>query len=246
MKKLLGIAALLIALGLSAAAQVQRMSADDQGRFDSYYSRWVQDQQTNNRDDMLSMEHRMQDLMDRYQIPTSTPYDQVASPNAGAPPSPPSTYDRGYDRDRDRDRGAYAGGEQGRMSPDDQKEFNKEYQKWQDSSAKHDQDDIDKHARKMQEIMARNSIPADTPFDAVASGTGYASRADYRQYQNKFSLDDQQKYDKAYEKWLRDRQKNDRDDIAKDEGKMQELMAKYNIPRDVPYNLLASSAKGYY
>ena len=58
--------------------------------------------------------------------------------------------------------------------------------------------------------------------------------------------DDQQKYDKAYEKWLRDRQKNDRDDIAKDEGKMQELMAKYNIPRDVPYNFLASSAKGYY
>lgn len=241
MKKLLGIAALLIAFGLSAVAQYQRMSVDDQGKFDSYYSRWVQDKQTNNRDDMLSMEHRMQDLMDKYQIPTSTPYDQVASPNAAAPPS---TYDRGYDRDRDR--GAYAGGWQGRMSPDDQKEFNKEYQKWQDASAKHDQDDIDKHARKMQEIMARNNIPADTPFDAVATGAGYAARPDFRQYQNKFSLDDQQKFDKAYEKWLKDRQKNDRDDIAKDEGKMQELMSKYSIPRDVPYNMLASSAHGYY
>jgi hypothetical protein len=241
MKKLLGIAALFIAFGLSAAAQIQRMTADDQDKFDSYYARWVQDKQSNNRDDMLSMEHRMQDLMDKYQIPTSTPYDQVASSNAAAPPS---GYDRGYVRDRDR--GAYAGSWQGRMSQDDQKQFNKEYQKWQDASAKHDQDDIDKHARKMQEIMARNSIPADTPFDAVASATGYPPRINYREYQNKFSPDDQQKFDKAYEKWLRDRQKNDRDDIAKDEGKMQELMAKYNIPRDVPYNMLASSAHGYY
>src|SRR5215470_13154962 len=105
MKRLLGIAALLMAFALSAAAQIQRMTADDQGRFDSYYARWMQDKQTNNRDDMLSMEHRMQDLMDKYQVPTSTPYDQVASPNAAATPN--STYDRGYDRDRDRDRGGY-------------------------------------------------------------------------------------------------------------------------------------------
>ncbi len=236
MKKLLGIAALLIALGLSAVAQIQQMTADDQDKFNSYYSRWVQDKQINNRDDMLSMEHRMQDLMDKYQIPSSTPYDQVASQN----PPPPPGYDR-YDRDR-----GYVGNWQGRMSADDQKDFNKEFQKWQDASARHDQDDIDKHARKMQEIMARNSIPPDTPFNAVASAGGYAPRINYRQYQNRFSLDDQQKFDKAYEKWLKDRQKNDRDDIAKDEGKMQELMSRYNIPRDVPYNMLASSAKGYY
>ena len=242
MKRVLGIAVLLIAFGLPLAAQVQQMTADDQGRFNDYYSRWVQDKQTNNRDDMLSMEHRMQDIMDKYQIPPSTPYDQIASQNGSAPP--PADYGRGYDRDRDRDRG-YASNWQGRMSADDQKEFNKEYQKWQDSSAKHDQDDIDKHARKMQEIMARNNIPPDTPFDAVASAPGYGSRVDYRQYQNKMSPDDQGKFDKAYEKWLRDRQKNDRDDIAKDEGKMQELMARYNIPRDTPYNMLASSARGY-
>lgn len=236
MSKLLGIAALVIAFGLSVVAQTQRMTADDQGRFNSYYSRWIQDKQTNNRDDMLSMEHRMQDLMDKYQIPTSTPYDQVASTTA----PPPGRYDQDYDRDR-----GYSNQWQGRLSAADQDQFNKEYQKWQDANAKHDQDDIDKHARKMQEIMARNSIPPDTPFDAIAAGNGYVPPVDYRQYQSKFSLDDQQKFDKAYEKWLKDRQKNDRDDVAKDEGKMQELMARYNIPRDVPYHLLASSAHGY-
>jgi hypothetical protein len=241
MSKLLGIAALVLAFGLSVAqAQVQRMTSDDQASFDTYYSRWVQDKQTNNRDDMLGMEHRMQDLMDKYQIPTATPYDQVASPGAVNPGR--------YDRDDDRDRGyAGAGQWQGRLSPSDQDQFNKEYRKWQDANAKHDQDDIDKHARKMQEIMSRNSIPSDRPFDAVASVSGYGPgyRPDDRQYQAKFSPDDQAKFDKAYEKWLKDRERSDRDDIAKDEGKMQELMARYNIPRDVPYHLLASSARGY-
>ena len=241
MKKVLGIAALLIALGLSAVAQMQRMSPEDQDRFNGYYSRWIQDKQTDNRDDLLSMEQRMQDLMSKYQIPSSTPYDTVAAQNAPGP----GRYDRDDDRDRDRDR-AYGGPWQGRLSSDDQKDFNKEYQKWQDANAKRDQDDIDKHARKMQEIMARNNIPPDTPFDAVATANGYAGRIDYRQYQGKFSPDDQKKFDKAYEKWLKDREENDRDDLAKDEGKMQEVMARYNIPRDVPYHMLASSARGYY
>jgi hypothetical protein len=42
-----------------------------------------------------------------------------------------------------------------------------------------------------------------------------------------------------------DRARRDRDDIAKDEGKMQEIMAKYDIPRDVPYDVLASGNRGY-
>jgi hypothetical protein len=146
----------------------------------------------------------------------------------------------GNDRDYDR---SYAG--QGRMSPDDQRDFNKEYRKWQEANAKHDRSDIDKHARKMEEIMARYNIPPDTPFDAIATSNGYSGRYDVREFQGKFSSDDQKKYDKAYEHWLSDRRKGDRDDIAKDEGKMQELMARYNIPRDVPYDVLASGARGY-
>lgn len=235
MKKLLGIAALLIAFGLSVVPQAvaQRMTPEDQDRFNSYYSHWIQDKQAGDRDDMLSMEHHMQELMSKYQIPSSTPYEEVAAQNAA-----PRYDDRGDDR-------GYPRQWQGRLSADDQKDFNKEYTKWQEANAKKDQDDIDKHARKMEEIMARNNIPPNTQFDVIATGNGYSTHYDYRQFQGKFSAQDQKDFDKAYEHWLKDRRKSDRDDIAKDEGKMQEIMARYDIPRDVPYDLLASSGRGY-
>jgi hypothetical protein len=234
MKKLLGSVTVLGAMALPALAQVQRMAPDDQARFDSYYSRWVQDRQSGDRDEMISDEHHMQDLMNRYAIPSDTPYDVVASQNS---PLPPRTYDR-YDR-------GYSSDWQRRLTPDDQNKFNKEYTKWQEANAKNDRDDIDKHARNMEEIMQRNNIPPNTPFDAIASTNGYAPRIDVRQYQGRLAPDDQKKFDKAYEKWRSDRARHDRDDIAKDEGKMQEIMAKYDIPREVPYDALASGNRGY-
>ncbi len=145
------------------------------------------------------------------------------------------------DRDRDADR--YS--QQGRLSPDDQREFNKEYGKWQEANAKNDGDDIDKHARKMEDIMARYQIPPNTPFDAIATSGGESRHYDVRQFQGRFSHDDQKKFDKAYEDWTEHRRKRDRDDVARDEGKMLEIMARYNIPRDVPYEVLASGARGY-
>jgi len=151
------------------------------------------------------------------------------------------------DRDRDdRDR-SYSRQSQPRLSADDQKDFDHEYGKWQEANAKNDRDDIDKHARKMENIMARYNIPPDTPFDAIATSgsNGYAPRNDAREYQGRFSQDDQKKFDKAYEHWLESRRKRDRDDVAKDEGKMQEIMSRYNIPRDVPYDQLASGGRGY-
>ena len=93
--------------------------------------------------------------------------------------------------------------------------------------------------------MARNNIPPNTPFDIIATANGHSGHYDYRQFQGRFSAEDQKNLDKAYEHWLKARHKSDRDDIAKDEGKMQEIMALYDIPRDVPYDLLASGARGY-
>jgi hypothetical protein len=235
MNRLLGLAAVALALVLPAAAQVQRMTADDEARFNDYYARWVQDRQNNDRDDMVSMEHRMQDLMSKYAIPSDAPYDQVAAQNG-----PPPRYD-----DRDRDDRRYAGNWQGQLSADDQHKFNKEYEKWQEANAKNDREDINEHARKMEEIMQRYNIPPDTPFDTIATANGYSPHVDYRRYQGRFSPDDQKKFDKAYEKWQEDRAKHDRDDLAKDEGKMQEVMAKYNVPRDVPYDVLVSGNRGY-
>lgn len=58
-----------------------RLNYDDQRRFDSYYSRWLEYQRTNNRGEVASMEKRMRDIYGRYRIPLSVDFDQVASRN---------------------------------------------------------------------------------------------------------------------------------------------------------------------
>jgi len=239
MKKLLGSLIVLAEMALPALAQAPPMSPDDQAKFDNYYSRWIQDRQNGDRDDLVSSEHHMQDLMNKYAIPANTPYDQVASQNA-------SGYDnRAYDN-RDYNNRAYDNsGYANQLPGDDQNKFNKEYTKWQEANAKNDRDDIDKHARNMEQIMQRDGIPPNAPFASIATTNGYGQHYDVRQYQGRFTPDDQKKFDKAYEKWRSDRAKHDRDDYAKDEGKLQEIMAKYSIPRDVPYDVLVSGNRGY-
>jgi hypothetical protein len=234
MTRVLGIAIVLAVLALPALAQVQQMTADDQQTFDNYYSRWLQDRQTNDRQDMMNDEQHMQDLMNKYAIPSNTPYDSVASPSATPAPN-------NYARD---DRSS-ASEWQGRLPADDQDKFNKEYTKWQEANAKNDRNEIDKHARNLEEIMQRNNIPPNTPFADLATVTGYQPRVNVAEYQGRLSPDDQRRFDKAYEHWQSDRARNNRGDAAKDEGKMQEIMAKYNIPREVPYSALASGNRGY-
>jgi hypothetical protein len=105
-------------------------------------------------------------------------------------------------------------------------------------SRKNDRDDIDKDVRRMQDIMARNNIAPIVSYDQIAT-PGYNN--DSRGYaQSRLSPDDQHEFDKGYEKWEKHVRKNDRDDIRKDERKMQEIMARNNVPRDVPYDQLAS------
>ena len=54
-----------------------------QAKFDSYYQRWLQYRATNNRDEVVSMERRMRDIMVNYRIPPNTPFQQIASPGIG-------------------------------------------------------------------------------------------------------------------------------------------------------------------
>jgi len=56
-----------------------RLNSQDQARFDSYYSRWLQYRQTNNRSEMASMEARMRGIMNSNQIPLETPFGEIAS-----------------------------------------------------------------------------------------------------------------------------------------------------------------------
>jgi hypothetical protein len=59
--------------------QNQRLSNEDQGRFDSYFQRWLNYRRTNNREQVSSMERRMFDVYDHYGIPHDVPFDRVAS-----------------------------------------------------------------------------------------------------------------------------------------------------------------------
>lgn len=66
-----------------------RLSAEDQARFDSYYSRWLDYVQTvgwitsktNDQNNRNSMEGHMRDVMSHYNIPSDVPFDQIASKN---------------------------------------------------------------------------------------------------------------------------------------------------------------------
>jgi hypothetical protein len=222
MKKLFVLFALLFAFSLAAFGQGSgRLSPDDQKEFDKQYTKWVNDTRKNDRDDIAKDVRKMQEIMARYNIPANVPYEQIASSGSAYPV-------RGY---------------QGRLSPDQQREFDKHYTKWVNDTRKHDRDDIAKDEAHMREIMSRNNIPPNVPYEKVAS-TGYANgTAAYPSngpWQGRLSPDDQREFDRYYSRWVEDNRSNDRDDVAKDAGHMQEIMARYNIPANVPFDQLAS------
>ena len=242
MKHLLALCALLFCLGSVAAARPitqdpygrpqawhGTLSAADQSDFDKYYAKWVEATRKNDREDISENARKMQDIMTRNNIPVGVSFDQVAT--AAAYPNP-----------------AYAApiAWQGRLSAEDQKDFDKAYAKWIDSTRKNDQDDVSSSARRMQDIMARYNIPSSVPFAQIASGgtasaypnTAYAAPT-YAQGQ-RLSSDDQKNFDKAYKKWLEARHKKHDEDIEENARKMKDIMARYNIPANVPFDQIAS------
>ena len=208
-----------------------RLSAEDQKEFDKYYTKWVNDTRKNDQDDIARDVRRMQDIMVRYNIPANVPFDQVASTgyaNSGGTAYPPN------------------GSWQGRLSPQDQQDFDRYYSRWLEDSQRNDRRGIADDADHMQEILARNNIPSNTPFDQVASSAAYPERSYSGYGQTRLSPDDQKEFDKYYSKWINDTRKNDRDDIEKDTRHMQDIMARYNIPANVPYDQIASPGAARY
>jgi hypothetical protein len=77
----------------------------------------------------------------------------------------------------------------GRLSPDDQREFDKYYTKWVNDTRKNDPDDIAKDVKHMQELMGRNGIPSNVPYAQIAStGNEYPGRT-YQGYRSSDCLD---------------------------------------------------------
>ena len=151
------------------------LQPNSQRAFDEEYSRWIADRNNGNQRDMVNEEQRMRGIMNSYRIPQDVPFDAVASPsvagNSGNYGNQGGYYGRG-DNDGD-ERGGYGRyGRGARLTPEDQGKFDSLYNKWVSDSRRGDRDDADRDVKHMQEIMRRNNIPTDVPFDQVASG-GY-------------------------------------------------------------------------
>ena len=70
---------------------------------------------------------------------------------------------------------------QGRLSADEQRDFDKYYTKWVNDTRKNDRDDIGKDVRHMQEIMAKKTFLRNVPFDQIAS-SGYSGEGNRDSY----------------------------------------------------------------
>jgi hypothetical protein len=191
MKKFFTIFALLLAITLPAAAQWQqrRLSEDDQRRFDSYYSRWQDYRRTNNREQVSSMESRMQDTYRRYGIPSDTPYGRVASNgrdrgwgrdrdwdrdrdrdwDRGRDRDWDRDRDRGWDRDQGWDRGSGRDRFRGRLNPQDQARFDSYYSRWLQYRQTNNRGEMASMEGRMRGIMNAYQIPLETPFGEIAS-----------------------------------------------------------------------------
>ena len=226
---------------------VGTLSAHDQQEFDKAYAKWVDATRKNDTDDITGNARKMQDIMARYNIPSTVPFDRIATnpaPAYGYPYGYPNgAYPNGYP--------AYTGGH---LTPGDQQKFDTYYQKWVDAMRKNDSDDIQGNARHMQDIMAKYNIPSNTPFQVVATNPYGAAGAypppnpayAYPSGQpQRLSDSDQKDFDKNYRDWLKARHKRDMDDVDKHARNMQGIMARYNIPANVPFDRIATAGAGY-
>jgi hypothetical protein len=125
-----------------------RLSPEDQSRFDSYYSRWLEYRRTNNRDEVVSMERRMRDVMAHYNIPADVPFEQVASNGGG---------------------GYYRNQWHSRLSDDDQRRFDSYYSRWLEYRRTNNRDEIVSMEKRMRDVMSHYNIPSNTPFEQIAT-----------------------------------------------------------------------------
>jgi hypothetical protein len=216
-----------------ARSYARQLPPDDQKEFDKYYTKWVNDTRKNDRDDIDRDVHKMQEVMARNNIPADVPFDQVASTGYAT--------QGGYEERRYPQTPINGA----RFSPEDQRDFDRYYSQWVDDSRRNDRDDAARDAEHMQEIMARYNVPSNVPYDQLATRGGSSGYGQPAYAPTRLSADDQHDFDKAYSKWVNDSRKGDRDDLEKDTRKMQDIMARYNIPANVPYDQIASPDAGY-
>jgi len=195
-----------------------RFSPEDQKRFDNYYQRWQDYRRENNSEQIISMEKRMQDVMEHYQIPLSVPYDALASSGRQA----------GYNPYH------------GRIAAEDQKRFDNYYSRWLDYKRTNNREQALSMDKRMQDVMQHNNIPATVPFGALASNGTTAYWAS--PWRDRLTDEDQKRFDSYFTRWQGYRRENNREQITSMEKRMLDVMAHYNIPETVAYDQVASAS----
>jgi hypothetical protein len=208
-----------------------RLSTEDQGRFDSYYSRWLNYAQNNDRENGNGMEERMRDVMSHYNIPSDVPFEQIASNrNQG--------YGTNHVRDEDgdehaRNRGDYRGGQsQNHLSVEDQQRFDSYYSRWLTATRTGNRREIGSTEERMRDLMGRYSIPLNTQFSEIASD----SAARYsRPNIPRFSGRDASDFRSYYSRWQGYKRTNSRGEVASMEERMRKVMADHSVPNNASY-----------
>jgi hypothetical protein len=225
MKKVATLLLLLVFVVLPALAQIAqyqgRLSDDDQKRFDSYYQRWLEYKRTNNHDEILSMEKRMQDVMQHYGIPARVPYEAITSS------------------------GSWGNYQQylGRFSRDDQARFDSYYERWLNYKRTDNRPETLSMERRMQDVMSQYNVPLTVPFRALtSSSSGNYGGGYWNQWRGRLQAEDQGRFDSYYQRWLDYKRTNNREEIISMENRMQGMMRQYNIPGSVPFDKVASSS----
>src|SRR3984893_8758729 len=149
--------------------------------------------------------------------------------------------DEGEHHDRDRDYGHHDRWE-GRLSAEDQSRFDSYYSRWIDYRRTNNREQMVSMENRMRDVMARNSIPPNTEFSEIASRS---QRGNSRRNIPTFSGDDARRFRSYYSRWQEYRRTNNRDQVSSMEGRMRDVMSRYNIPGDVSYDEVMNMLNGY-
>jgi hypothetical protein len=215
------------------SGQAYNLSAEDQSRFDSYYGRWLEYRRTNNREEAASMERRMQEVMARYRIASSTPYSRIASSSGGH-------------GNRNWGRPALP-----RFTPEDENRFRSYYDRWQQYRASNNRGELVSMERRMQEVMSHYSLPAGVTYDDVVQSFGGASggsawaRRTYGYSFPQFSADDASRFRSYYGRWQEYRRTRNSAETASMESRMRDVMAHYNLPSNTSFDEVMTGLNAY-
>jgi len=180
-----------------------------------------------------------------------------------------------------------------RLSGDDQRRFDSYFSRWQEYRRTNNRGEVRSMEGRMQDIYRHYGIPANTPYDRIASnGGGYGGpggdygygrpgrdydwdwynhrdrdwdrqdrdwerdrRGDWDRYRDRdrgywtqnqrLSGSDQGRFDSYFQRWLNYRRTNNRDEIISMEKRMFDVYDHYGIPRNVPFDRVASQGLRY-